>query len=177
MNSYVLASRFMKLFWANKERTVPSHLSVASRFLSELVNFVGCIQQKEDVLLLVETMSSPFLDWLADMHLLDEKANYQLQRLWSEMLKGLQQSQPSIKFYSLFLKFHEPLLERALDHPNPAISEATINFWNSTYGAQNKLDFPTNLVPFLDMLSRNGKINICSRNCYMEDTISFLQGY
>lgn len=93
------------------------------------------------------------------------------------MLKGLQQSQPSMKFDSSFLKSQEPLLEKTLDHPNPAISEATINFWNSTYGAQNKLEFPKNLVPVLDKLSRNGKINICSRNHYVEDCISSLQRY
>ncbi|KAK6151724.1 hypothetical protein DH2020_014359 [Rehmannia glutinosa] len=177
MNSMMLAARFIKLFWANKEKTDPSHLSVASRFLSELVNFVGCIHHKEDVLMLVETTSSPLLDWLSEMHLLDENTNYQLQLLWSEILKGLQLSQPSSKFNSSFLKFQEPLLERTLDHPNPAISEATISFWNSTYGAQNNLEFPKTLVPVLDKLSRIGKINICSRNHYVKDSINSLQRY
>lgn len=88
------------------------------------------------------------------------------------MLKGLQQTQPSIKFDYSFLEYQEPLLERALDHPNPTISEATINFWNSTYGSQSKLEFPKTLVPLLDKLSRNGKIKICSRNHYGEDCIS-----
>ncbi|KAK6151725.1 hypothetical protein DH2020_014360 [Rehmannia glutinosa] len=150
MNSMMLAARFIKLFWANKEKTDPSHLSVAS---------------------------SPLLDWLSEMHLLDENTNYQLQLLWSEILKGLQLSQPSSKFNSSFLKFQEPLLERTLDHPNPAISEATISFWNSTYGAQNNLEFPKTLVPVLDKLSRIGKINICSRNHYVKDSINSLQRY
>ncbi|KAI3446880.1 hypothetical protein Pfo_003545 [Paulownia fortunei] len=155
MNSMVLAAWFMKLFWANKKKTDPSHLSVASRFLSELVNFVGCLHLEKDVLMLVETISSPLLEWLSEMHLLDQNANYQLQLLWTEMLKGLQQSQLSMMFNSSFLKFQEPLLERALDHPNPAISEATINFWNSTYGARNKLEFPKNLVPIASAACRD----------------------
>lgn len=86
------------------------------------------------------------------------------------MLKSLQKTQPPTKFNSSFLKSQGPLFERSLDHPNPAISEATINFWNSTYGRQNKLEFPKNLVPILDKLSRNGKINICSGNHYTEDS-------
>ncbi|GFQ00452.1 hypothetical protein PHJA_002189200 [Phtheirospermum japonicum] len=142
------------------------------RFLSELVNFVGCLNQKEDVLMFVETASSPLIDWLSEMHILDENSNYQLQLLWSKMLNALQQSQPSIKFDSSFLKSQEPLLERALDHPNRAISESTINFWNSTYGARNNLEFPKNLVPVLDKLSRNGKINICSRNHHLQYNVT-----
>ncbi|KAL6528108.1 hypothetical protein OROHE_015058 [Orobanche hederae] len=163
-NSMALAAWFMKLFLASKEETDPSHLSLASRFFSELANFVGCLQQKEDVLTFIEITSNPLLDWLSEMHLLNENPNYNLQILWTEMLKVLQRSRPSIEFESSFLKFQEPLLERALDHPNRAISEATINFWNSTYAAQNNLEFPRNIVPVLDKLSRNGKIKICSRN-------------
>ncbi|KAL6582320.1 hypothetical protein OROMI_006334 [Orobanche minor] len=160
----LLLKMFMKLFLASKEETDPSHLSLASSFLSELANFVGCLHQKEDVLTFIEITSNPLLDWLSEMHLLNENTNYNLQILWTEMLKVLQRSRPSIKFESSFLKFQEPLLERALDHPNRAISEATINFWNSTYAAQNNLEFPRNIVPVLDKLSRNGKIKICSRN-------------
>ncbi|KAH6824490.1 hypothetical protein C2S53_002900 [Perilla frutescens var. hirtella] len=177
MSWMLLAARFMKLFWMNKQRTGPSLVSVASRFLEELVKFVGCVHQKEDVLIFVETISSPLLEWLSEMHLLDESSNYQLQVLWSQMVKGLQQSQPSIQFDSSFLSFQQPLLQRALDHPNPAISEATIDFWNSTYGIQSKLDFPKSLVPVLDKLSRNGKIKICGRNQYTEDCISSLDRY
>lgn len=111
------------------------------------------------------------------MNLLDSNSSHQLQILWSQMLKTLQQSQPSIQFDSSFLHFQAPLLERALDHPNLAISDATTNFWNSTYGLQSKLDFPKTLVPTLDKLSRNGKLKICSRNCYTEDCTSSLDRY
>ncbi|KAL8497864.1 hypothetical protein ACS0TY_021276 [Phlomoides rotata] len=167
-----LVAWVMKLFWANKQRSDISQLSVASRFLEELVNFVGCLHRKEDVLLFIETISNPLLEWLYEMHLLDVNTSYQLQLLWTQMLRGLQQTQPSITFNYSFLEFQELLLERALDHPNPTISEATINFWNSTYGEQSKLEFPKNLVPLLDKLSRNGRIKICSRNHYGEDCIS-----
>ncbi|KAL7093467.1 hypothetical protein ACP275_11G042300 [Erythranthe tilingii] len=170
LNSMVLAARFLKLFWANKEKTDPSHPSVASSFLSELVDFVGCLHQKEDALILIETISSPLLEWLSETHILDKNTSYQLQLLWTEMLKALQKNRPPIDFNSSFLKFQQPLLEIALDHPNPAISNATINFWNSTYGAQYKLDFPKTLAPVLHKLSISGKINICSGDHCIEDS-------
>ncbi|KAL9151281.1 hypothetical protein ABFS82_11G042800 [Erythranthe guttata] len=170
LNSMALAARFLKLFWANKEKTDPSHLSVASRFLSELVDFVGCLRQKEDTLILIETISSPLLEWLSEMHILDKNTSYQLQLLWTEMLKALQKNRPPTDFNSSLLKFQQPPLEIALDHPNPAISNATINFWNSTYGAQNKLDFPKTLAPVLHKLSICGKINICSGDRCIEDS-------
>lgn len=131
----------------------------------------------ESLLLPPQSISSPLLEWLSEMHLLDKNSNSQLHVLWSQMLKGLQRSQPSIQFDSSFLNFQQPLLERALDHPIPAISEAAVNFWNSTYGVQTKLDFPKSLVPVLDKLSRNGKIKICGRNHYTDDCISSLEGY
>ncbi|GER26290.1 telomere-associated protein RIF1 [Striga asiatica] len=164
VNCMNIAAWFMKLFRTCKRKKDPSHLSQASRFLSALVRFIGCLSEKDDVLTFVEMISSPLLHWISETDLLDETANNQLQLLWTEMLKILQLSRPSITFDSLFLRFQQPLLEKALDHPNRAISEATINFWNSTYGAQNSLEFPKSIVPVLDKLTRNGKINICSRN-------------
>ncbi|XP_057768027.1 uncharacterized protein LOC130988248 [Salvia miltiorrhiza] len=174
MSWILLAARFMKLFWMDKERTGPSFLSLPSRFLEELVKFVACLHHKEDVLILVEAVSSPLLEWLSEMRLLDSNSSHQLQILWSQMLRSLQQSQPPIQFDSLFLNFQAPLLERTLSHPNPAISMATTNFWNSTYGLQSRLDFPKILVPTLDKLSRNGKLKICSRNHYTVDCTSSL---
>ncbi|KAL7134649.1 hypothetical protein ABFS83_11G041200 [Erythranthe nasuta] len=173
LNSMALAARFLKLFWANKEKTDPSHLSVASRFLSELVDIVGCLRQKEDAFILIETVSSPLLEWLSEMHILDKNTSYQLQLLWTEMLKALQKNRPPVDFNSSLLKFQQPLLEIALDHPNPAISNATINFWNSTYGARNKLDFPKTLAPVLHKLSVSGKINICSDHCLEDSAQTF----
>lgn len=194
------------------------------RFLEELVKFVACLHQKEDVLILVEVrflslhftvnyivffltkslfhfifllflplvfpyaclesflyppqaISCPLLEWLTEMHLLDSNSSHQLQILWSQMLNTLQQSQPSVQFDSSFLHFQAPLFERAIDHPNPAISEATTNFWNSTYGLQSKLDFPKTLVPTLDKLSRNGKLKICGKNQYTEACTSSVDRY
>ncbi|KAL3824518.1 hypothetical protein ACJIZ3_020547 [Penstemon smallii] len=176
-NQMELVARFMKLFWENKEKTEASHLYVVPWFLSEVVNFVRCLHQNEDIVMLLEKTSSPLLQWLSNMQLLDEKTNHQLQILWTEILKSLQQSQPPLKFDSSFLKFQASLLETTLDHPNPAISKPTINFWNSTYGTHIKLEFPRTLLPVLDKLSRNRKINIFSRNHSMEDSISSLQRY
>lgn len=73
------------------------------------------------------------------------------------------------------LKRQQPLLERTLDHPNPTISEPTINIWNSTYGEQIMLDFPQNLLPVLDKLYRSGKIKLCNITCHLEDGINRLQ--
>lgn len=122
-------------------------------------------------------MSTPLLGWLSDMHIFDDNTNKQLQLLWKEILKNLCRSQPSVKFDSSFLKFQDPLLERTLDHPDPSISEPTINFWNSTYGEQIKLDYPQNLVPVLDKLSRNGKINLCRRSHNREDSNTSRQNF
>ncbi|KAL1563425.1 hypothetical protein AAHA92_05893 [Salvia divinorum] len=173
----LLAARFMKLFLMNIHRTGQSPLSVASRFLEELVKFVACLHHKEDILILVEAVSSPLLEWLSEMHLLDSNCSHNLQILWSQMLKCLQQGQPSVQFDSSFLSFQAPLLERTLDHPNSVISAATTNFWNSTYGLQSKLEFPKALVPTLDKLSRYGILKICRRNHYEEDCTSNLDRY
>ncbi|XP_051148299.1 uncharacterized protein LOC127263359 isoform X2 [Andrographis paniculata] len=171
-NSLELAARFMKLFWENKEITEGSHLSMASRFLSASVNFVECLHQKEDVLMLVESTSTPLLSWLSEMQLLDENANHQLHLLWDQMLKALQRSEPSPNFDSSFLGLLQPLLEATLDHPNPSISEMTVKFWNSTFGStHHKLDFSEKLLPLLDKLYRNGKIKICNRNHSTADTL------
>ncbi|KAL2534846.1 Rif1 N domain-containing protein [Abeliophyllum distichum] len=168
-NSMELAARFMKLF-LTKESGTPTKLSVPSRLLSALIHFVSCLHLREDIVTLIEAMSSPLLEWLSDMHLFDENANKQLRLLWKEILKSLCRSQPSVKFDSSFLKFQDPLLERTLHHPDPSISEPTINFWNASYGEQIKLEYPQNLVPVLDKLSRNGKINLCRRSHYREDS-------
>ncbi|XP_073156467.1 uncharacterized protein [Henckelia pumila] len=170
----MLAARCMKLFHTNKLRTEPFDFSLESRFLTELVDLVRCLQRKEDIVMLIEDTSTPLLEWLSDMHLLDKNTNDQLQMLWSEILQRLLQCQSSLKFDASMLKLQQPLLERTLDHPNPTISEPTISFWNSTYGEQIKLDFPQNLLPMLDKLYRSGKIKLCNRTCHMEDNINRL---
>ncbi|CAI9779690.1 unnamed protein product [Fraxinus pennsylvanica] len=176
-NSMELAARFMKLFLVKKEIDAPAKLSVPSSFLSALIHFVSCLHLREDIVTLIKEMSSPLLGWLSDMHLFDENTNKQLQLLWEEILKSLCRSQPSVKFDSSFLKFQDPLLERTLDHPDPSISEPTINFWNSTYSKQIKLDYPQNLVPVLHKLSRNGKINLCRRSHCREDSNTACQNF
>lgn len=94
----------------------------------------------------------------------DLSTNDQLQNLWAEILNCLRRSQPPIVFDSPFLKLQAPLLEKTLDHPKSTISELTINFWNSTYGEQIKLDYPESLVDLLDKLSRNRRINLSKKS-------------
>lgn len=94
----------------------------------------------------------------------DDDEYNQFALVWKEILLSLQRSQPPVTFDSAFLKFLSPILEKNLDHPNPSISEPTISFWNSTYGKRIKLEYPKKLLPVLDKLSRNGRINIQTRS-------------
>ncbi|KOM32998.1 hypothetical protein LR48_Vigan01g255400 [Vigna angularis] len=111
-----------------------------------------------------EIVSFSLLEWLSNMGTQDDKANNQLQLLWTEILSCLRRSQPPINFGSALLKLHEPLFEKTLNHPYPSISEPTINFWNSTFGQQIILDFPSSLLCVLDRLSRNGRLKLQKRS-------------
>lgn len=118
------------------------------------------------------------------MGMQDERTNDQLQLLWTEILSCLRRSQPPINFGSALLKLHEPLFEKTLDHPYTSISEPTINFWNSTFGQQIILDFPSSLLPVLDKLSRNGRLKLqkrslpCLQKCHSHEEVNdALQGY
>ena len=91
------------------------------------------------------------------------KKNDQLQLLWTEIL-SCSRSQLSINIGSALPKLHEPLFKKTLDHPYPSISEPTINFWNSTFGQQIILDFPSSLLCVLDKLSRNGRLKLQKRS-------------
>nr|GFA93236.1 hypothetical protein [Tanacetum cinerariifolium] len=86
-----------------------------------------------------------------------------LRKLWITTLKCLQNSWPPINFNTTLLNLQAAQLEATLDHPNSSVADPTIAFWNSTYGEQTKLDYPQNLLPVLDKLSRNGKINLCGK--------------
>lgn len=155
------ALRFLKLAFAEKETIVPMIQALSSRLFSTLIQFADSLQLKEDIVAFIEAMTSPLLEWLSLVAVNDQKTTDQLQLLWTKVLNSLRKSRPSIKFDSEFLKFQSSLLEKTLDHWNVTISENTINFWNSTYGEQVLLEYPHNLLPVLDKLSRNGKINIC----------------
>lgn len=109
-------------------------------------------------------MSCPLLQWLTHKDMQDESTSIRLRLIWTEILICLQRSQPPIIFDSALLKLHAPLLEKTLDHPNLAISESTINFWNSTYGEQIKLDYPQTLLHALDKHWRSGRINLHKRS-------------
>ncbi|KAK7330065.1 hypothetical protein VNO77_24250 [Canavalia gladiata] len=135
-----------------------------SRLCSALACFIKCLHWKQDILLLLEMVSCPLLQWLSNMEMLDERTNNQLQLLWTEILSCLKRSQPPINFGSALQKLHEPLFEKTLDHPYPSISEPTINFWNSTFGQPIILDFPSSLLCVLDKLSRNGKLKLQKRS-------------
>lgn len=104
-----------------------------------------------------------------------ESVRNQLQTLWTEIIRSLQRSWPTIIFDSSFLKLQAPLLEKTLDHPNPSISNPTIIFWNSAYGDQIHLGFPPCLLHVLDKLSRAGKIKIRNRTPALQKDSSTLE--
>ncbi|XP_052200008.1 uncharacterized protein LOC127806635 [Diospyros lotus] len=162
-NSLEFIARFMTLSWIIPETNPPTSLAVISRVFSVLVHLIGCLHLKKDILAFFQIISSPLLHWLSSAELPREDTN-QLQLLWTETLNCLQSSRSLITFDSSFLKLQAPLLERTLNHPNPSISEPTITYWNSTYAVQTKLDYPQTLLPVLDKLSRNGRINLCKRS-------------
>ncbi|XP_068464380.1 uncharacterized protein [Phaseolus vulgaris] len=155
-----------------------------SRLYSALACFISCLHSKQDILHFLKIVSFPLLEWLSNMGMQDDRTNFQLQLLWTEILSCLRRSQPPINFGSALLKLHEPLFEKTLNHPHPSISEPTINFWNSTFGQQIILDFPSSLLCVLDRLSRNGRLKVqkrslpCLPKCHSpEEANDPVQGY
>ncbi|XP_062078133.1 uncharacterized protein LOC133782774 isoform X2 [Humulus lupulus] len=155
-----MAIRFTRFLQTKIGKVPPIIPVMTSRIYSALAYFISCLHLKQDILSLVETISSPLLQWLAEIEMQDESTIDQFQLIWSETLNCLQRSQPPLIFDSAFLKLQSSLLEKTLDNSNPSISDRTIGFWNSTYGDQSMLDYPQNLLHVLDKLSRNGKVNL-----------------
>ncbi|XP_020537828.2 uncharacterized protein LOC105641288 isoform X2 [Jatropha curcas] len=151
------AARFLK-HWAEVQSDSLNGLPLTSRVLSDLAHFMSCLHSKQTILSTIEIVNSSLLQLLSLGGLHDGSTKDQLQCLWAETLACLRRSKPPISFDSSFLKLQAPLLEKTLDHPNPVISELTINFWNSTYGETIKLNYPETLLDVLDKLSRNKRI-------------------
>uniref|UniRef100_A0A7N0U838 Uncharacterized protein n=1 Tax=Kalanchoe fedtschenkoi TaxID=63787 RepID=A0A7N0U838_KALFE len=137
----------------------PAPHGVTRTVFSQLTRFISCLHQRREITLLVEVMHDCLLHCLSH----DETWNgrsHPLQLLWSEILNSLSKAQPPFVFNSKLLKFQAALLQKALNHPNPSISEPTIKFWNSTYGKQLLVDYPQCLLFVLDKLSKAGKISL-----------------
>ncbi|KAJ1378943.1 Telomere-associated protein Rif1, N-terminal [Sesbania bispinosa] len=163
-NCLKFASKYMNLLRIKMVADPLPGFVGTTRLSSALACFISFLHWKQDILLFLEVVSCPLLQWLSNMGMQDEKTNDQLQHLWTEILSSLRRSQPPMNFGSAFLRLHEPLFEKTLDHPYPSISEPTINFWNSTFGQQIILDFPPSLLYVLDKLSRNGKLKLQKRS-------------
>nr|XP_043625325.1 uncharacterized protein LOC122596761 [Erigeron canadensis] len=158
------AARFLSVSYGEvKAKANLQIFDITSRVFSTLVRIMESFHFDEDIIPFVEILSVPLLQWLSDLELQHENSIYQLHQLWIATLKSLQNCWPPINFNSAFLKRQATLLEATLDHPNSTISNATITFWNLTYGEQIKLDYPQNLLPVLDKLSKSGKINLCKK--------------
>ncbi|KAF5459198.1 hypothetical protein F2P56_023173 [Juglans regia] len=157
-SSLRLAARYLSFLWTYTATDHPTNLVMTSRVSSVLAHFASFLCMKQDILLFIEIVSCPLLQWLSHTELRDKSIKNQLQLLWAKILNHLQSSQPPMVFNSAFLELQAPLLGKTLDHPNPTISEPTITFWNSTYGEQINLDYPQSLLHVLDKLSRNGRI-------------------
>ncbi|XP_019052438.1 PREDICTED: uncharacterized protein LOC104592498 isoform X2 [Nelumbo nucifera] len=162
-NSMEFIARFLKVSHS-VQAVVPAENAVISRLFSALACFLRRLHLKKDILLFMEVITAPMVQWLSYGQIKQGSMMAQLQLLWTETLNGLQRTWPPIIFDSSFLKVQAPLLEKTLDHHSSTISDPTIVFWNSTYGNQVKLDYPQSLLPVLDKLSRNGKISIHRRN-------------
>lgn len=184
-NCLKFASRYMNLLRVKMVTDPLPGFVRTSRVSKALACFVSCLHWKQDILLFLEIVSCPLLQWLSNMGMQDETTNNQLQLLWNEILNCLRRSQPPINYGSALLKLHEPLLEKTLDHSHPSISEPTIKFWNSTFGQQIILDFPQSLLCVLDKLSRKGKLKLQKRSlplpslqkCHSHEVNDALLGY
>ncbi|KAJ6731886.1 TELOMERE-ASSOCIATED PROTEIN RIF1 [Salix purpurea] len=159
-SSLEFSSIFLKLSWSMMEADPSTTHFATSRVFSVLACFVRCLHTKPSILLFIETISCPLLQWLSHREIHEESTNEQLYHLWAEILDCLRRCQPPIVFDSSLLKLQAPLLEKTLHHPKSTISELTVTFWNSTYGKQIKLDYPESLLDILDKLSRNKRINL-----------------
>lgn len=109
-------------------------------------------------------MSDSLVQWLSWCNPVTEVKQrssimYHLQCVWTEILDCLQRSRPPIIFDSQFLRVQASLLQVALNHPEPRISDTTIEFWNNAYSRNVELKYPQCLLPVLDKLSRSGRIN------------------
>lgn len=156
-------ARFLELSLMMSKLSQPEDLSVISRVFLALVQFVGGLHYKKDILSFVQVMSNPLLQWLTCSKVSTENLKNRLELLWGKTLNSLLKSNPPIIFDSNFLKNHSRLFEKTLDHPNPSISDPSITFWNSTFAMEANLDYPQNLLAILDKLSRKGKIQLYMR--------------
>ncbi|GKB92459.1 putative telomere-associated protein Rif1 [Tanacetum coccineum] len=156
------AARFLSVSHAEAKVNLQI-LDTISRVFSSLVRVVESFHSEEDIIPFIEVISTPLLQWLLDRELHHEDTISELRKLWITTLKCLQNSWPPINFNATLLNLQAAQLEATLDHPNSSVADPTIAFWNSTYGEQTKLDYPQNLLPVLDKLSRNGKINLCGK--------------
>ncbi|XP_068648566.1 uncharacterized protein [Aristolochia californica] len=164
-NCLKLTARFLTVSWTMVEASKQFELSVVSRMFATLACFVGHFCLKEDILSLMEIFSDPLVHWLSSFASVEKETQkgipqQQLLIFWTTTLDIMQRKLSSIVFNSLLLGAHAPILVVALDHPCSSISDATIAFWNSTYGDQSKLNYPQNLLTILDRLSRKGRVKL-----------------
>ncbi|KAL2929702.1 Telomere-associated protein RIF1 [Bienertia sinuspersici] len=154
-NCLEFIGRFMNLVIRNNEASDNATSSIV--MLCQLPSVEGSIVS------LFQVLCDPLVPCLSETVINSEIIKSQLQILWKEIIRSLQRSWPTIEFDSSFLKLQATLLEKTMDHPNPAISDPTITFWNSTYGDKAHLDFPPCLLNVLDKLLRVGKLEISNR--------------
>ncbi|KAM0939048.1 putative telomere-associated protein Rif1 [Dioscorea sansibarensis] len=136
---------------------------ILSRIFFAMASLVSRVFLKQDIILLMGILSDPLLQWFSlcastHEHMLKGSIIPSLQCLWVQILDTLQNSQPRIIFDSRLLRTHASLLEASFDHPHLPISDATIIFWEATYGMQTNLHYPQCLVPVLHKLSMEGRI-------------------
>ncbi|KAJ6802682.1 uncharacterized protein M6B38_191030 [Iris pallida] len=169
-NCLRLAARFMELAVKVVQKSPQADHAVVCRFYASMTCFVGHIGSKQDILLLMESISNPLVQWLSFFASISgemqQKSSiiYQLQCLWTQILDCLRRCQPPIIFDSLFLEEQASLLQASLAHSHHPISDSTIGFWNATYGQDVNLQYPQCLCPVLDKLSRSGRMSLQKGN-------------
>ncbi|XP_020244954.1 uncharacterized protein LOC109823043 isoform X2 [Asparagus officinalis] len=164
-NCLGLVARFMMMAIQILKTNPHADHMIICRVFAALASFIDHICSKHDILLLMEMISEPLVQWLSWSAGCGEiqqisSIMYQLQCLCTKILDCLRRSQPSIIFNSRFLGIQASLLQMSLDHPHSSIADASIAFWNETYNQNVELNYPQCLLPILNKLSRIGRINL-----------------
>ncbi|XP_020530534.1 uncharacterized protein LOC18446340 isoform X1 [Amborella trichopoda] len=153
-NYLEFVARYLRLLLTIVNTLPEVELDVILRTFASMTIFVSHLCLKKDILLFMEIISDPLAQWLSLCSILNQETNrgdlqHQLSIFWTETLDCLRRSKPPLLFNSSLLTLQAPLLGIALNHPHSAISDATISFWQATYGKNTKISYPHYLFPIL----------------------------
>ncbi|CAL5211855.1 unnamed protein product [Lathyrus oleraceus] len=111
-NCLTFASKYINLLRITMVTNPLPGFVGTSRLSSALASFINCLHRKQYILIFLEIISCPLLQWLSNTGMQNERTNDNLKLLWTEILSSLKRSQPPIHFGSALLELHEALFEK-----------------------------------------------------------------